>query len=108
MKSGGYNLISSRLGIHKLHSNTHLYSSGTLIDDFPGRVLCIKEIFKTSKKEIRKRIPNGKVNVVVRNYPSGANEVKKKFSLTDGGDDFLVFCEIEGEGFKALWCERVL
>lgn len=108
MKSGGYNLISSRFRIYKLHTNTHLYSSEVLIDDFPGRVLCIKEIFKPSKKEVRKRIPNGKVNVVVRNYPSGANEVKKKFSLTDGGDNFLVFCEIEGEGFKALWCERVL
>lgn len=108
IKSGGYNLISSRFGIHKLHSNTHLYSSGTLIDDFPGRVLCIKEIFKPSKKEIRKRIPGGKVNVVVRNYPSGANEVKKKFSLVDGGDDFLVFCEIEGKGFKTIWCNRIL
>lgn len=106
MKSGAFKLISARFEIQKLHSNTHLYSSDTLISGFPGKILLVKEVFKPSKKEIRKRIKDGKVNVIVRNYPMGANEIKRKFSLKDGGDEFFVFCEIENEGFKAIWCDR--
>lgn len=107
MKSGAYKLISSRFDVQKLHTNTHLYSSDSLIPEFPGKTLLVKEVFKPSKKEIRKRVKDGKINVIVRNYPMGANEIKKKFSLKDGGEEFLVFCEIEGEGFKAIWCDRV-
>lgn len=107
MKSGAYNLIASRFKLKKFHTNTHLYTSNELIEEFPGKQLWIKEVLKPSKKEIRKRIKSGKVNVLVRNYPMGANEIKKKFNLKDGSEEFLVFCEIEGEGLKAIWCERV-
>jgi len=107
MKAGAYKLISEVFELKKIHSNTHLYTSDKLVNKFPGKRLSIKEIFNPSKKEIKKRIPDGKVNVVVRNYPMGANEVKKKFKLRDGGADFLVFCETAGEGLKAFWCNRV-
>lgn len=106
MKSGAYNLIAQRFMFQKLHSNTHLYTSDNIVKDFPGKTLQIKEVFKPSKKEIRKRIKDGKVNVIVRNYPMGANQIKKKFSLKDGGEAFLIFCEIEEERFKAIWCEK--
>ena len=107
MKAGAYKLISGKYDVKKLHSNTHLYTSGKFVKEFPGKQLNIKEIFSPSKKEIKKRVRDGKVNVVVRNYPMGANDIKKKFKLHDGGEEFLVFCEIEGEGLKAIWCERV-
>ena len=107
MKAGAYNLVSSRFKLQKLHANTHLYTSEYLVNDFPGKSLLIKEVFKPSKKEIRKRIKDGKVNVIARNYAMGANDIKKKFNLKDGGEEFLIFCEIEGERFNAIWCDRV-
>jgi len=107
MKAGAYKMISSVFKLQKLHPNTHLYTSEELNTKFPGKQLRIREVFKPSKKEIKKRITDGKVNVIVRNYPMGANEIKKKFRLKDGGHDFLVFCEIEDEGLKAIWCERL-
>lgn len=107
MKAGAYKLIASKFGVQKLHPNTHLYTSDELIESFPGKKLVIKEIFSPAKKEIKKRVNNGTVNVIVRNYPMGANEIKKKFGLKDGGEEFLIFCEIEGVGLRAIWCERV-
>ncbi len=107
MKAGAYKLLSSEFGVLKLHPNTHLYTSDELIENFPGKKLLIKEVFKPSKKEIKKRVKNGTVNVIVRNYPMGANESKKKFGLKDGGEEFLIFCEIEGVGLRAILCERV-
>ncbi|MEQ8579913.1 MAG: RsmD family RNA methyltransferase [Balneola sp.] len=107
MKAGAYKLLSSEFGVLKLHPNTHLYTSDELIENFPGKKLLIKEVFKPSKKEIKKRVKNDTVNVIVRNYPMGANEIKKKFGLKDGGEEFLIFCELEGVGLRAILCERV-
>ncbi len=107
MKSGAFHLTGSRFSLKKLHPNTHLYTSDAMIEEFPGRMLRIKEVLNPNKKELRKRIKNGKVNVVTRNYPMGATEVKKKFALTDGGESFLYFCEIEGLGYKAVLCNRI-
>jgi 16S rRNA G966 N2-methylase RsmD len=108
MKSGPYALISHEFELEKLHPNTHLYTSDELILTFPGKQLRIKEVFKPSKKEIKKRIGTGIVNVIVRNYPMGANDIKRKFKLQDGGEEFLIFCEIQDEGLKAIWCDRVI
>jgi len=107
MKAGAYKLIGSKFDVKKVHPNTHLYTSDDLSENFPGKKLLIKEVFSPAKKEIKKRIKNGTVNVIVRNYPMGANEIKKKFGLKDGGDDFLIFCETESVGLRAIWCERV-
>lgn len=107
MKAGAYKLIASKFGVQKLHSNTHLYTSDEFIESFPGKKLVIKEVFSPAKKEIKKRVKNGTVNVIVRNYPMGANEIKKKFGLKDGGDHFLIFCETEAVGLRAILCERV-
>ncbi len=108
MKAGPYHLIALRNGFKKLHSSTHLYTSDDLVSDFPGRIFNIDEVFKPSKKEIKKRFPAGKVNVVVRNYPEGATDLKKRFKLMDGGDAFLIFCTTKDGSLKALKCSRTL
>lgn len=107
MKAGAFKLIGSKYSVQKLHPNTHLYTSDEFIENFSGKKLLIKEVFSPAKKEIKKRVKNGTVNVIVRNYPMGANEIKKKFGLKDGGDSFLIFCETEAIGLRAIWCERV-
>ena len=37
MKAGAYNLLCKKFGLKKLHRNTHLYTSETLVNNFPGR-----------------------------------------------------------------------
>jgi len=107
MKAGPYRLLSQSFGLKKLHQNTHLYTSNEKLSAFPGRAFKIEEAFKPSKKEIRKRFPDGKVNVVVRNYPMGANEIKQKFRLKDGGEGFLFFTTLQDGSLKALKCSRL-
>ncbi len=106
MKSGAYKLISERFGIHKLHYNTHLYTSEKLIEHFPGKQLKVLKISGASKKEVKRLIPRSKINVISRNFPMGANEIKKKYKLQDGGEQFLIFCETTS-GYKVILVERV-
>lgn len=104
-KSGAFNLIGSSFNLKKVHPNTHLYTSNEKVDDFPGRSFKILKSIKPTKKEIKKVIPYGKINVISKNFPMGANEIKKKFQLHDGGEEFLIFCTQMDEAKLAFYCK---
>lgn len=106
-KAGAFKLIATKLGLGKIAHHTHLYTSDEIEDDFPGRIFEVIETLKPSKKEIRKRFPNGKVNVIAKNYPIKPNELKKKFLLKDGGGEFLIFCQTEDSGNSVFRCRKV-
>lgn len=84
LKSGAFNLVSKQFGIQKLHSNTQLYTSNKHIDDFPGRVLNVEKI---NGKELKK---GEKFNIISKNYPLKPEEIKKKYKLQDGGENYLI------------------
>ena len=93
LKAGAYKLVAQRFGLQKLDMNTHLYTSETLVPDFPGRVWKVKEPTPT--------LPKGKeikqANVLVRNYPLTAEQLKKKLHLRDGGTAFVIGCRVAGK-----------
>jgi hypothetical protein len=99
-------LIGKRFALKKLHQHSHLYTSDQLVRDFPGKVLIPEKVLKNDKKAVRKAVPNGKVNVLVRNFPLSTTQIKSRFHLKDGGDRFLVATTIH-DGRKALLlCSR--
>ena len=85
-KSGAFNLISKRFNLSKLHQNTHLYTSESKIDAFSGRIFMVEEL---SPKEIKK---GEQYNIITKNYPLKPDEIKKKYKIKDGGEDYLIFC----------------
>nr|WP_246539119.1 class I SAM-dependent methyltransferase [Litoribacter ruber] len=90
MKAGGFKSFSEHFGLAKLHPNSHLYTSSTLPESIPGRVFQVVEELKPDRKVFKRFFPSGKVNISTRNYPLKPEEIKKKFRLQDGGDDFLI------------------
>ena len=92
LKAGAYKLIAQRFGLHKLDTNTHLYVSDTLVEYFPGRVWRIKDHMVNAK------MVNGQMaNVLCRNYPLTAEQLKKKLHLRDGGTAFVIGCRVAGK-----------
>lgn len=87
LKAGIFNLISSQFKLKKLHPNTHLYTSDVKISDFPGRILEMKVI---DSKEIKKK---EQFNLISKNYPLKPEEIKKKYQLKDGGNQYLIFTQ---------------
>lgn len=87
LKAGIFNLISERLGLKKLHSNTHLYTSDQKIIDFPGRIIEVETI---ESKQIKKK---EQFNVIAKNYPLKPEDIKKKYGIKDGGNDYLIFTQ---------------
>lgn len=87
LKAGIFNLISYKNGLKKLHPNTHIYTSDSQINNFPGRVF---EMEIVDAKKIQKK---SQYNIISKNYPLKPEEIKKKYSLKDGGEKYLIFTQ---------------
>ncbi len=90
LKAGAFKSIASAFGLRKVHPNTHLYTDSTLRADFPGRVFLVEHLVKPDRKMLRIHFPDGKANVVVRNYPLQPDALKMKAGINDGGEKFLL------------------
>lgn len=91
LKGGAYKLVSERFGLQKLDVNTHLYVSDKFVEHFPGRV------WKTSPLPSPKERVMSQANVIVRNYPLTAEQLKKKLHLRDGGTAYVIGCRVNGK-----------
>jgi 16S rRNA G966 N2-methylase RsmD len=87
LKAGVFNLVSERFKVKKLHPNTHLYTSNEKVNDFPGRILEVETI---DAKLIKKK---SQFNIISKNYPLKPEEIKKKYGLKDGGENYLIFTQ---------------
>lgn len=89
LKSGGFHSLAQQFNVYKLHKNSHLYTSKTLID-FPGRIFKIEKCIPYNKKAIKK-LGIGKANITTRNFPETVQQIRKKFKFKDGGNWYLFF-----------------
>lgn len=89
LKSGGFKILGSALGIYKLHEHSHLYTSNTL-KEFPGRTFKIVQILHYNKKNI-KAYNGKKANVTTRNFPETVAKLRKQYKILDGGNEYLFF-----------------
>ena len=102
LKTGAFKLLSEKFNLHKLHQNTHLYTSNELLNEFPGKIYSVEKHINHPKKEILK----SKANLLVKNYNQAIDIVKKKFKITDGGETTLIFTQ-SIDGFHILKTSRV-
>lgn len=106
LKSGAFNLVSGKLQVHKLHQNTHLYTSETTID-FPGRVFLIEKIIPYSKSEMRAALSFKKANIAIRNFPESVETLRKKWKIADGGDIYLFFVTNLEDKREMIVCSKL-
>lgn len=91
LKSGAFKILGAAFNLHKLHPNTHLYTSQTFNNHFPGRVFQIETIARPNEK-LTELFEGGKVNIFTRNYPLTVDAIRKKYRLKDGGEKYLIAC----------------
>ena len=105
LKAGLFNEIT-KLGIHKLHPNSHLYTSDTLIE-FPGRQFKIQHCVSYDKKQLNKLIQSKKANITTRNFPETVAQIRNKTGFKDGGNHYLFFTTDFNNKHIVLMCEKV-
>lgn len=107
LKAGAYRSLASAYSVKKLHPNSHLYTSDTLIENFPGRVFRIINQCSFNKKEMKEALAGlQKANITIRNFPATVAELRKRTRLAEGGDTYL-FASTLNNGRKILIrCEK--
>jgi hypothetical protein len=90
LKAGAFKSIT-RLGVEKLHPDSHCYTSDSLVPDFPGRSFIVDDLIPFSSsvcRTIRKEIPQA--NISVRNFPLSAEALRQRTGIADGGNLYLI------------------
>lgn len=88
MKSGLFHAIGQRFGLSKLHQHSHLYTSETLVADFPGRIFEIQQQLPYNKKTGKEVLQGMQTNLSMRNFPGTVEELKRKWKMKDGSNTY--------------------
>lgn len=107
MKAGCYRLPARHYGLQKLHPNTHLYTSDTLVSDFPGRVFKVEQTCGFGKKEL-KMLDCKKANLAVRNFPERVDALHKRLKIRDGGSTYLFATTLQDETKALIVCTKAV
>jgi len=106
LKSGGFIEVATQFSLDKLHQHSHLYTSDDLID-FPGRVFEIITVIPYSKKEMALHLENKKVNITLRNFPDTVENLRKKWKIKDGGNQYCFFTTDLNNNKIVLICTKI-
>ncbi len=86
MKAGAFKILAENFGLSIFHPNTRLYCSAEPVDGFPGRRYKVLEGIAYASKNIKRfhtRYPA--VEVAVRNFGMGADQLRAKLKVRDAG-----------------------
>jgi hypothetical protein len=106
MKSGGFDEVSHHFKIYKLHPHSHLYTSNELIS-FSGRRFEIIRVFDYNKKEIKQFLERKKANLTTRNFPETVENIRKKWKIEDGGDEYCFFTTNDNNDKIVVICKKI-
>ena len=109
LKAGAFRLMSERFGLEKLHPNSHLYTADHYVSDFPGRAFRVHTVSGFGKREIRPLLAATKqANLAARNFPGTVAELRKRFKLRDGGDDYWFATTLYNERHVIIATQKVV
>lgn len=107
LKAGAFHILSSAFHVKKLQTNSHLYTSGTLQPEFPGRIFRVEGFSRFNKKEIKTFLTAIKqANLTVRNFPASVADLRKRLKLKEGGDIYLFATTLQAGEKVLIKCHK--
>lgn len=107
IKSGAYKTTAIRLGLQKLHVNSHLYTSEEHVTNFPGRCFQIDGISSFGKKELKELLTGiTQANLTVRNFPESVANLRKRLKLKEGGSIYLFATTLHPDQKILIKCSK--
>ena len=106
LKAGAFKSIAAKFNINKLHKNSHLYTSDSIVEDFPGRIFKVEKLLPFSKNA-KKDLPDY-LNIISRNFPVGVQKIATKLGLKEGGEQYLIATTLTNHEKKFILASRIL
>ena len=108
MKSGYYDFLSQKYYLKKLETNSHIYTSNTLIHSFPGKVYSTIQEKNINFKQLKNQFKGKQLNIIAKNIQLSTNEIQKKIKCQIGSDDnYLIFTKTTS-GNKVIEAKRLI
>ncbi|MGN7437046.1 MAG: THUMP-like domain-containing protein [Alcanivorax sp.] len=101
-KAGGYKMMAVQYGVKKIHPNSHIYTSEKPCENFPGKVYRVEDVLAVKAKNL----PVKKADLVVRNFPSSVDALRRKLKLKDGGVHRIFATTIADGQKKLILCAK--
>ncbi|PRD56174.1 THUMP-like domain-containing protein [Sphingobacterium gobiense] len=105
-KAGAFKSVATTFGLQKLHQHSHLYTSDELLAELPGRIFQIQQVIPFSV--FKKNVDITKANIVAKNFPLKVEEIRKKFKIKDGGEEYLYFTTLFDDRLVVVYGRRVV
>lgn len=106
LKAGAFKSVAKAYGLAKLAPHSHLYTSETLVVDFPGRIFHVDAVVKVDAKALVPYLPEGKANLTVRNFPLSTDDLRKKLKLKEGGNTYIFATTLANGDKRLLVCKK--
>lgn len=106
MKSGGFDEIGIFYQLDKLHKHSHLYTNAEIID-FPGRIFEIEHSISYHKNEMKVFLENKQANITTRNFPETVENIRKKWKIKEGGNQYCFFTTDLNNDKIVLICRKI-
>ena len=108
LKSGAFKLIATEYNISKLHLNSHLYTSGQKIGNFPGRIFKVANVHEFSGKKLKQLGKSiGQANITTRNFPLTVEAFRKSSGITEGGEVYLFATTLGNARKIIIECRKI-
>lgn len=106
LKAGAFKSVANAYGVEKIAPHSHLYTSETLVEHFPGRIFRVEAVVKVDAKALALFLPDGKANLTVRNFPLSTDELRKKLKLKEGGSTYIFATTLANGDKRLLVCKK--
>jgi len=106
MKSGGFDEVGNFYNLNKLHKHSHLYTSSEIIS-FPGRIFEIEKSISYHKNEMKLFLEGKQTNITTRNFPETVENIRKKWKIKEGGNQYCFFTTDKNDNKIALICKKI-
>ena len=107
MKAGAFKCLASNYPVKQLQTNSHLYTSESIVSDFPGRIFEVEAFSGFGKKELKALLADiTKANLSVRNFPSSVSELRKRLHIAEGGDTYLFATTLHPQEKVLIKCKK--
>jgi 16S rRNA G966 N2-methylase RsmD len=107
MKIGQFDGLKEVGNLFKLHPHSHLFTSNETIKNFFGKSFKINEVLSYQKNMIKPYLFNKKLNISCRNFPLKPEELRVKWKIKDGGEDYVFFTTNHKNEKIVLFCTKL-
>lgn len=90
LKAGAFRLLSERFNLEKLAPSTHLYTSDTIPEGFPGKCFEVESVLEWSKSSIRQlKMQYDRLEMTALNFPIATDALRTRLGIPGGGTHHL-------------------